>query len=343
MLFDKYKGADGFVFIGDPHLTSKKPNRRLESEYEIIEVTVDKLDQAIDIANAKNAIAVITGDLVTYAKDSRALLMTLVFRALRKAKHPVLCLPGNHDVLATEVTDDTALAAIAATGLLLLFPKDCGEVGTFVFGNKVVGLGGVIHSESIPEDVSKWFGGVADEIVLVTHHDIAFDGAYPGSLDVYPVNGCKLLVNGHMHGTKVPLRAGDTWWVNIGNIFRQTIADAKHVPSVWYWTPGLDTPEQNKLRFIPEVFDWTGKIKPVAGELIPDSYLEDDDLDKKSAFVAELTASIGAEMPKTNDAGVLLDDINHVKEANKPSDDVIKIIDALHTLVAKEALNENQP
>lgn len=352
MIFTKYEGASGFLYIGDPHLMSKSPNRRLEEDHEIIHVTTDKLAQSIEKANELNAIAVITGDLFTYAKDSRALLMTLAMRALKKAKHPVLCLPGNHDILANEVTDDTALAAIAESGLLTLFPEACGPVGTFVFGDKVVGLGGVVHSQivdgvmcsqPIPEDVTDWFEAV-DEVVLITHHDIAFDGAYPGSLDVYPVNGCKLIINGHMHSTKVPLRAGDTWWVNIGNIFRQTIADAKHVPSVWFWKPGMDVPEQHKLRYVVEVFDWTGKLGKAAagGSLIPE--MGDDDEDKASySFVTELSAAIGSEMPKSHDAGILLEDIESVKEETKPKDDVVTIINSLHKLVSKQSISEDQP
>ena len=340
MLFDTYELANGFLFIGDPHLTSKKPNRRLEEDHEIIKVTTDKLEQAILIANNLNAVPVITGDLFTYAKDSRALLITLTLRALNKAIHPVLCLPGNHDLLASEVTDDTALAIIAESGKLILFPTLSGPVATFKFKNKIIGLCGVAHDYVIPDSVTKWFDKV-DDIILVTHHDIAFDGAYPGSLDVYPIEGCAMVVNGHMHRTKPALVAGNTTWVNIGNIFRQTIADSKHVPSVWYWEPGMPIPSQHALRYVVEVFDWTGKfIKSSVGSLIPD-LLNDDEDDVGSVFVSELSAMIGSEMPKSHDAGIILDDINAVKEDNKPKNDVIKIIDALHKAVSKEALENN--
>ena len=50
MIIEDYAQADGLLFIGDPHITSQKPGRRVENEYAIIDVTVDKLDGAIACA-----------------------------------------------------------------------------------------------------------------------------------------------------------------------------------------------------------------------------------------------------------------------------------------------------
>lgn len=338
MLYENYEGASGFLFIGDPHCTSRHPGRRLESDQETILVTTDKLDQAIDKANELNAVPVILGDLLDKAKDSKAWLMTRMLRSLKKAKHTVLCIPGNHDLLATDVTDDTALAAIAESGLLKLFPHASGPVATFIFDGVRVGLGGTVHDAEIPESVlfdasngkagnAGFEKGSVDKVVWVTHHDIAFDGAYPGSQDPFPIAGCELLVNGHMHRTKPSIKAGDTWWVNPGNIYRQTIADADHVPSVWFWEPTLETPAQHVLRFIKDVFDWTGKMAVAqAGSLVPDSMLGMSDT---SEFVSQLKASISSEMPATHDGSVIVEDIEAVKEAVKPSAEVISIIDHL--------------
>jgi hypothetical protein len=272
MLFNDYNKAGGFLFIGDPHVASRHPGRRLESDNETVLVTTDKLSQAIDKANSLNAVPVLLGDLFNQAKDSKAWLMTLVARALRKAIHKPLCLPGNHDLLATDITDDTALAAVAECGLLTLFPHVSGPLGTFIFNGKRVGLGGTIHDALIPDSVINAFGDVEiAETVWITHHDIAFDGAYPGATDPYPIEGCDLVVNGHMHRTKAPIQCGNTQWTCPGNIYRQTIADAEHVPAVWFWTVGMKTPRMEPLRFIKDVFDWTGKIVAAkAGELSPD-------------------------------------------------------------------------
>lgn len=328
LLFTNYDKASGIVFIGDPHVSSRHPGRRLESDDETIIVTTDKLSQAIDIANKFNAVPVILGDLFNQAKDSKAWLITLVARALRKAIHKPLCLPGNHDLLATDVTDDTALAAVAECGLITLLPHANGPTCTFLFNGVRVGLGGTIHGESIPESVVGLFGDDDPErVVWVTHHDIAFEGAYPGSVDPYPIAGCDLVVNGHMHRTKEPILCGNTNWTCPGNIYRQTISDADHVPAVWHWDPTMEIPHMEPLRYIKGVFDWTGKnTVSRAGELVPEAHAAEQAL----TFVSELKASLGAEMPATYDGSVLKEDIETIKAKCQATPAVRQIIDMLH-------------
>lgn len=327
MIIEDYAQADGLLFIGDPHITSQKPGRRVENEYAIIDVTVDKLDQGIEKANQLNLVPVILGDLFDKSKDSKALLMTLLFKALRKTRHPVLCLPGNHDLLATDVTDDTALAAVEAAGALRLLHHSNTVGATFLFQGKRVALGSTLHGDTIPSTVVGMAGTQdADTVVWITHHDIAFEGAYPGSLPPHPIEGVALLVNGHMHRTQPSVLQGDTWWVNPGNIFRQTIADAKHVPAVWEWRWGMEVPERHPLRYIENVFDWTGKaIKSQMGQVVAEAEAE-----QESQFVDQLEAALSSEMPKTSTGDILLEDMKAVTEALKPSDEVIKIVEALH-------------
>lgn len=330
MIVQDYDKADGFLWIGDPHLTSYKPGRRVEDEHLIISVTVDKFEQGIDIANERNLVVVILGDLFDRSKDSKALLMTLLFKALRKAKHPVLCLPGNHDLLATDVTEDTALAAVEASGLLHLMHDSNAVNATFIFQGKRVALGATFHDDTIPKSVLGLPGTQdADTVVWVTHHDVAFDGAYPGSLDTHPIEGCALVVNGHMHRTQPSIYQEPTWWVNPGNIFRQTIADAKHVPAVWSWTIGQEVPDRHPLRYIEEVFNWKGKVVlPQMGTLLPVD-MEDEE-DQASAFVDQLEATLSGELPKSSKADVLLEDMKAIEEALKPDAEVLKIVTALH-------------
>lgn len=327
MIIKDYADADGFLFVGDPHLSSTKPGRRVEPEHTIIGIITDKLDQAMDIANERNLVMVILGDLFDKAKDSKALLMTKLFRILRKAKHPVLCMPGNHDLLATDVTDDTALAAVEATGLLQLMQDSNAVNATFIFKGVTVALGATFHDDTILKSVVG-LDNVAPTTVWVTHHDIAFEGAYPGSLTPHSIPGCSLVVNGHMHRTQPSIYAEPTWWVNPGNIFRQTIADAKHVPAVWSWVPGSDVPERHALRYVESVFDWTGKsVKPQMGALVPED-LEDDA--NESFFVEQLEAALSGEMPKSSSADILVEDMKAVQEELAPSDEIVKIITALH-------------
>lgn len=340
LLFRDYSAADGFLFVGDPHLTSYKPGRRVEDEHLIIDITADKFDQAIDAANERNLVVVVLGDLFDKAKDSKAKLMTLLFRALRKAKHPVLCLPGNHDLLATDVTEDTALAVAEASGLIHLMHNSNAVSATFLFGGKRVALGSTLHDDKILASVVGLPGTEDTEaVVWVTHHDIAFDGAYPGSLDPHAIEGCVLVVNGHMHRTQPSIYQEPTWWVNPGNIFRQTIADAKHVPAVWSWHPGEEVPERHVLRYIEDVFNWRGKsVAPQMGTLVPQSLEDMNEDSQDSAFVEQLEAALSGELPKSSKADVLLEDMKAVEEELQPDSEVLEIVTALHKALTKDSV-----
>ena len=324
--------VDGVLFVGDPHLSPDKPGRRLEPEHEIVHVMMGKLEEAFRIANSKNLLVVILGDLFDKARNSSDLLNTLLFTCLRNARHLPLCLAGNHDLLATEVTSDTSLAAVEATGLIRVIKTSNRIVARIKMGDKMVALGGTLHDDEILSSVVGLEGTQgADQVIWVTHHDIAFEGAYPGSLTPHAIEGCSLVVNGHMHRTQPSILAGDTWWSNPGNIFRQTIADAKHVPAVWEWNPSMDTPTRHTLTYIEDVFLWTGKQLKVQG----DSSLSIDKDDPE--FVTQLQASLSSEIPKTTQGDVLMEDIEAIKEELVPSEPVYDIILKLHAAVTKKS------
>ena len=52
--------------------------------------------------------------------------------------------------------------------------------------------------------------------------------------------------------------------------------------------------------------------------------------EQESQFVDQLEAALSSEMPKTSTGDILLEDMKAVTEALKPSDEVIKIVEALH-------------
>ena len=62
-----------------------------------------------------------------------------------------------------------------------------------------------------------------DRQAWFTHHDIAFDGGYPGAVPPFAVEGCDVLINGHIHKTQKAIMAGRTRWLNPGNITRQSV------------------------------------------------------------------------------------------------------------------------
>ncbi len=231
-----YDRAKGLLFVGDPHLSQRRPGRRVESDEEILAVTLDKLDQCIALANARHGVVVILGDLFDKSKGNSEKMLTRLFYILRKAEHPVYCLAGNHDLLASEVTDDTALAAVEAAGLIHVIRGQGKWFASFAIEDQRVWCGANLHDEALPRAVAR--PDEADQVLWFTHHDIAFEGHYPSSLEPHAISGVDWVINGHMHRTQPKVVKERTTWFNPGNIFRQTIADAKHVPSAWWWVPG---------------------------------------------------------------------------------------------------------
>ena len=60
----------------------------------------------------------------------------------------------------------------------------------------------------------------------------------------------------------------------------------------------------------------------------------EDEAEQESQFVDQLEAALSSEMPKTSTGDILLEDMKAVTEALKPSDEVIKIVEALHKKLA---------
>ncbi len=250
--------ANGFLFIGDPHIASTAPGRRKDADYPA--VVADKLIQAFAIANAENLQPVITGDLFHRERDTESAMLVRLFRALRTSNRIPWCLVGNHDLEETQVTDRVALAAVAETGLLDLIQN--GAHATLVECQGIlVGLGGTPYGMDIPGQVRGLFQEPPDQVLWVTHTDVRFKQAYPGALEPFEIDGCDLVVNGHMHLEQPSVQAGRTLWVNPGNITRVSVDAIDHKPGVLLWTP-LGGLGRRELRFAPvtEVFNLQGRL-----------------------------------------------------------------------------------
>lgn len=267
--------ASGFLFIGDPHLASTAPGRRTDPDFAA--TVCDKLEQAFTLAEAENLQPVILGDLFHREADTGAHMLTLLFNTLRPLSRTPWCLVGNHDLQEAQLTSRTALAAVAATGLLLLIEEgafrlvDCNGV--------LVGLGGTPYGRPVPQSVVGLFDTPPDQVIWITHTDIRFKQNYPGALEPFEVAGCDLIINGHMHLEQPSWQAGSTLWVNPGNITRVSVDALAHVPGVLRWTP-LGGLKRIPLVALPgeDVFDLRGRLtaEPVAGgpamEILPPSH-----------------------------------------------------------------------
>jgi len=327
--------AEGFLFIGDPHLSSRRPGRRKDENFG--QTVLRKIAFAIETANERRLVPVFLGDMFDRPVEEDELLKTQLIRILRKSWTLPISNVGNHDIRNAVLTDGDSLAVLAETGLLKVAAHS-GAVETFRIGEKVIGIGATPYGQSPPTDARPFFGQV-DTIVWLTHHDVAFENPYPGSMAPFAIAGCRMVVNGHMHLRKKPIQVGKTFWFNPGNITRQAIDSIDHVPAVWSLTV------DGKFEPIPiphetAIFDLTGKLidaispgeqsKEIEGE-------KDAAAVAESAFVSLLKADSAMEMGKTDDGSVLLEEIMEKLDRDRAGADLRSLILDLHATVVENA------
>ena len=298
--------ANGFLFIGDVHLTSRKPDRRHDDYAQNV---LKKLEFVIKIANEKKYVPVFLGDIFHYANEASKAVETALMRVLRKSWTPPFSNVGNHDISHKILCDDDSLALLGESGVLTL-AKMAGPAGYFSFQGYKVGLYFVPYGQIIPKTVRGEFEPNVP-VVMVTHHDIAFDGAYPGAHLPHVIDGCELVVNGHIHLEKDAIEVGDTRWFNPGSLTRTAIDAITHTPTVW--SDAVDT--DRTLGIYPwevehkkDVFDITGKRVQALVEEPFDIGDKKGTRDLTESRFAKLIAEIMEAEPMATDEGVNLRD-----------------------------------
>lgn len=323
-------GIAGVVYVGDPHGSSRKPGTRNDTDF--TSVVLDKIEQSINISNERNALAVFLGDLFDRENDADGQLgrsfLTRLIRIFMKARHTPAVLAGNHDKGGLKVSDDTTLAALSAAGVIHLIEKTEFFLDARLNNGARLVLGGSPHGAEIPAEVGELplsaIPTSTEVVGWITHEDLAFDGAYPGAMEMFEIRGCDIVVNGHMHLTKEPVRTGQTLWCNPGNITRQSRDTSDHIPSVWFMS---DKPEleQITLQYQKDIFDSViNHVAPVKGGAIA---LEG------SSFVSMLKATSGDI--KTEDGSLLLNDIKEIGADLNLSKDAMEMLLSVH----EEAMN----
>lgn len=326
--------AEGFLFIGDPHLSSRRPGRRKDENFG--QTVLRKIAFAIKIANERRLVPVFLGDMFDRPVEEDELLKTQLIRILRKSWTLPVSNVGNHDIRNAVLTDGDSLAVLAETGLIKVAAHS-GAVETFLIGDKVMGLGATPYGQDAPTDARPFFGKV-DTIIWLMHHDVAFENPYPGSMSPFAIAGCRMVINGHMHLRKKPIQVGKTYWFNPGNITRQAIDAIDHVPAVWSLTV------DGRFEPIPiphetAIFDLTGKLIDAIspGEEARKAATGKGKEETESAFVSLLKADSAMEMGKTDDGSVLLEEINEKLDRDQASADLRQIILSLHADVVEQA------
>lgn len=330
--------AKGILFIGDPHVSSKKIGRRLDEDF--CATVCGKLDQAFAIAAERDLYPVILGDLFDDEKDTKARMLTWVARTLAKAQKKPLTIVGNHEKTQFFLTDDTALATMREAGVIDTLERGgfCAEVD--VDGYRVL-IGGTPYGQDFPGSVEQERRELgADKVFWLAHHDLAFQGAYPGSSPIEEIVGVDYLVNGHMHKPTPPVTAGKMIAFNPGNITRVSVDCRDQAPSVWAWTPSTgDSLERIELIHVAAIMNLAGYVfGEGAVETVEEA--EASLLMRESTFSRLLKKRQMEDAEKTDDAQILKEDMDAV-HLELASDDGFKAY--MLELLADVLDSEDQP
>jgi DNA repair exonuclease SbcCD nuclease subunit len=331
--------CSGLMFIGDPHLDEAQPRRRLDQDFSA--TILGKLEFLFDYCSEHDLVPVILGDIFEPENKVRVSnpLLNRFVRATDRSKHKIITNVGNHDKKHDILTDADSLMTLKNTRVLHVL-DEAGPAAEFLINGTTVGLGASPYGQSIPTDVTGMFP-TASSIIWITHHDLAFESPYPGSQPIHAIRGCSLVINGHMHLHKKPLKIGQTTWFNPGNITRQYIDAIEHVPAVHI----LKTGKLEKL-VVPHqtgIFDLTGKLIDAVspGEVPKDGKQGGTgygDLD--TDFVALLAAEDSLEMSRSDDGSILKEEIDAKFERDQTPNEIRGLIMHLFDKTIEKAREE---
>jgi len=295
---------NGLLFIGDPHLSSKRIGRRID---DYTNTALNKIDQAFSTAYDNNLLPIVLGDLFHRANDTDPTLLTKLFEIIRKRPIEILSIVGNHDIKDTTLTENTAMSIIKASGLVYVI-----DTPQSVVIKDLCAAHFVPYGFDIPNEVSNNF---KLPNIVITHHDLNFGMYSENIIALKPIKNCRAVINGHLHVTQKPIKVGETTYFNPGNITRLTLDTVDHIPSVWIWRKNVNDLERVTLNYQPKelVFDFTGRNIDKAETLYT------------ANFVETLKKDI-ANTVQTQDGSVLKEQIDKLIVEKNVSKDVSAII-----------------
>lgn len=398
-----YLGTQGLLFIGDPHLWSKRPGRRRDVSY--LDTILEKLTKIANISNNNHLLPVFLGDLFHEDDDSEPEMLVKIIKVLQLFNRKPVTIVGNHEKDEWVLKEKNALALLKVTGLIDVIEKNSfwGKIAltdpeTGIVHN--VAIGGTPYGQTIPYDLTSFIceeGGTSiredldkentvlakekvkslagrsgvnllsesnvnehilpnnelnnyihekldcKSVIWLTHHDLAFENTYPNSIPLHNIDGVDMMINGHIHGTKKPVKVGNTACYNPGNISRLSIDMSEHLPSVWMWNPflnkimpsakGVSVPhlEQIVLPHVSgeEIFNFEGRhTQKSLIEVLPEEI-------EHSVFV-ELLNTENNSNNKTDDGIYLKESMDQIFNEKETSEPVKLILENLFHRALKE-------
>ena len=323
----------GILFIGDPHVSSKRPGRR-QDDY--LESVLGKLRFCAELCHEYNLLPVILGDLLHRSDDNSLRMLNRLTDVLQLFPVPPLTLEGNHDKEGASIGEEDALYLLSRNKDAIQVIVDAGLVSTYSINGKPVRLFAAPYGTPIPASLPAGEG----RAILVTHHDMAFDGAYPGAKPIQPVAGADMVVNGHMHDTKPSVLAGQTYWHNPGNIEPLSVDLIHHVPRAWLWDGedcsalvGMDLPHGTDLFDMTGLQVEAGNVDEAVAAITVPAMVQSD----FAAWMAQEAAQ-QTDAARTDDASVLRGDIDAVFDAGSISDPARQLMNVLFGRVQAAAL-----
>lgn len=333
-----YRQFQGFLFIGDPHVSSKPVGRRKD---DFLSSVLGKLSYCAQLCRDRNLYPVVLGDLFHRNDDNKLAMLARLTAVLQSFPVPPLVLEGNHDKEQDSLSDADALTLLAMTNVVNVAGKPglaaVLEVAAENGGTQELRLHACPYGFDLPRSLPS--GGAVN--VLITHHDMAFGSAYPGAKPLQAIEGCDMVVNGHMHDTKASVLKDSTWWHNPGNIEPLSVDLATHVPQAWEWRAGQGAEALTGL-LLPhaqDVFDMTGLAVEAANPLDAVRALDNVPADAgtaASAFAQMLSSQGTMDAQRTSDASVLLQDLDEVLGVATVSEATKELMQALAAELAME-------
>lgn len=243
---------NGILFVGDPHLWTKKPGRRLDESF--LETVIRKLTEAVEIANKNNLFLVILGDLLHDDKDHSPEMIVKLIGVLNKLNHKAVTILGNHEKTDKFLSVNNAMSILIEANIIDTI-ETASHYCDFVWNKKTFSLFGIPYGEKL---YGQKYPKKSTKNLLITHHDVSFPGAYPGAVEMKEIKNIDNVINGHMHNHYEPVAHGKTTWFNPGNITRVTIAEKNNIPRVWEYNFDKENFSAHALTFHQQIFDETG-------------------------------------------------------------------------------------